>query len=89
MRVMILQIIKDDFEEPYGRMLMKLLEKYDKYGRSYTDEMDLSYYLKRLKKEIEEYESQPSIEEAIDIANFGLMLVYHHLRLEKEGTESD
>jgi len=87
MRVFSLQIMKEDFERPYGFCLMRLLEKYDKYGLTYRDNKNINYYLKRLKEEIEEFEKNPDFDEARDIANFALMLVYH-LQPKKKGTES-
>jgi len=77
MTILYLDIMKDDFQEPFNMMLMKMLHKVDKYGLSYQTNDDISYYLNRLKGEIEEFEKNPSLDESLDIANFAIMMVYH------------
>jgi len=79
-----LSIMKDDFQPIFDKMIMKMVHKIEKYGLSYRHNDDVSYYLKRLKQEIEEFEKNPCLDESVDIANFAAMIVYHQIKREAE-----
>ena len=79
-----LSIMKDDFQPIFDKMIMKMLHKIEKYGLSYRNNEDISYYLKRLKQEIEEFEKNPCLDESLDIANFSAMIVYHLAKIEED-----
>jgi len=72
-----LDSFKKDFQKQFDSALEKLWQKQEKYGKTYFSNTDTSYYLKRLKHEITEYEKNPCIDEANDIINFALMLSMH------------
>ena len=74
---------KDDFAEVFDKMTEKLWQKQEKYGKGYLSHSEIGYYLDRLKQEIEEFEKSRTLEEALDIGNFAMMLILHVL---KEGT---
>lgn len=72
-----LETFERDFQDCFERAMKKLWQKQEKYGRTYHSNTDVSYYLDRLKQEIEEYEKHPCISEANDIVNFALMISLH------------
>ena len=79
---------KRDFEAVFDHMCAKMWRKQEKYGKSFQDNTDISYYLKRPKEEIEEFEAvretDEAFDEALDIGNFAMMIIYHlgHRRAE-------
>ena len=75
------ELVKD-FEPVVERMIGVLHSRVPKYGLSYRENDDISYYFNRMKQEIEEFGENPSPEEAADIANFAMMIIYHLLRKE-------
>jgi hypothetical protein len=68
--------IAEDFKPVIEQMFTTLLSKFPEKGLGWRGFDDLDYYLERIKEEIAEFEENPSVKEAADIANFGMMLVY-------------
>lgn len=79
--------LSEDFKPVVEQMLLKLLSRIPKYGLGYRNDDNISYYLSRIKEEINEFGKNPSIDEAADIANFAMMIIYHLLKLRKEKIE--
>jgi len=79
--------LSEDFKPVVEKLLIVLLSRVPKYGLSYRENDDISYYFSRLKEEIKEFEKESSITEAADIANFAMMIIYHQLRKERSRIE--
>jgi hypothetical protein len=69
-----------DFKHVFDKMCNKLWLRQEKYGKGYISNKDVSYYFERLKKETKEYEECPSLDEALDIGNFAMMMIYHLMK---------